>query len=339
MRKQLLRITCLALIATMFTPAMGQSIEEQIRDLAENNAEGYLGAFPSLFGTAMNTGVFRTAKPHKLLGFDLTLNLMAVTVPEADKTFEFALLDQIVLPIGDTGESVTLNSALLYANANLEAPTFFGSSDAHRIVPDGTYLADQVSTALGGAPVSPADLSNITNALTYELSGANINAVPMIVPQFSLGLIKDIEVTFGGFSIPLGDDNDFKFSRIGGKIGINQFIPTIPLVFPAISLGFYSTSMTVGDVLEAKNTILSLQASKSVPILTLYGGFGIESSKVDIKLNAPDGTNLLDFSLEGENSFRTTIGVRIKLLLLSINADYNMGKYPSANAGIGLTFR
>ena len=125
---------------------------------------------------------------------------------------------------------------------------------------------------------------------------------------------------------------------------MNQFIPTIPLVFPAISVGYYATSFEIGDMIKAKNSILTLQVSKSLPVLTVYGGFGIESSSIDV-----DYTQVFDdpalpdvpikFSLEGDNSFRTILGFRIKLLLLSINYDYNIGEYAAHNIGLGLTFR
>lgn len=338
MRKYLLRITCLALMTTMFTPVMGQDIEEQIRNLAEDNAEGYLGAFPSLFGTAMNTGVFRTAKPHKLLGFDVTFNVMFVGIPDEAKTFDFVLPGEVSLPIEGTDLDVTFNGALLYPTTDLEMPTFFGDNETKTIEADPTYLTNQLTSTLGFTP-SATLIDTMAELLSIPLIGTGLPFLPMIVPQFSLGLIKDIEVTFGGFSTDV-EGNEFSFSRIGAKIGINQFIPTIPLVFPAFSVGYYSTSLKMGDVLEAKNSILSLQASKSVPVFTLYGGFGIENSTIDIKVDNPEsGENLLDFSLEGENGFRTTIGFRMKLLLLSINYDYNMGKYSTHNIGLGLTFR
>ena len=47
----------------------------------------------------------------------------------------------------------------------------------------------------------------------------------------------------------------------------------------------------------------------------------------------------IKFSLEGDNGFRTIVGLRIKLLLLSINYDYNIGEYAAHNIGFGLTFR
>jgi hypothetical protein len=338
MRKHLLRITCLALMATMFTPVMGQDIEEQIRDLAKDNAEGYLGAFPSLFGTAMNTGVFRTAKPHKLLGFDVTFNAMLVGIPDEAKTFDFVLPGEFDIPIGETGQFVTLDGTALYEGEDLEVPTFFGSNDVHTISPNQTYLSNQVETAIGIPPTSGM-LDTLSTLLTYGLQGIDLPVIPMFVPQFSLGLIKDIEVTFGGFSTDV-EGNEFSFSRYGAKIGINQFIPTIPLVFPAFSVGYYATSLKAGDVLDANNSILSLQASKSVPVFTLFGGFGIEKSTIDVKVEDPEsGEDLLNFSLEGENGFRTTIGFRMKLLLLSINYDYNMGKYSTHNIGLGITFR
>ncbi len=337
MRKHILRLTSLALIATMFTPAMGQDIETQIKNLASKNAEGYLSAFPSMFGTAMNTGVFRTAKPHKLLGFDATFNVMFIGIPDAAKTFDFVLPGEIILPIEGTDLNVTFDGAQLYPTTDIEMPTFFGDSDTKTIAADPTYLTNQLTSTLGFTP-SAGLIDTMAGLLSIPLAGTGLPVLPIAVPQFSLGLIKDVEVTFGGFSRDV-EGNEFSFSRFGAKIGINQFIPTIPLVFPAFSVGYYSTSLKMGDILTAKNSILSLQVSKSVPVLTVYGGFGIEKSTIDIKIDDENGTNLLDFSMEGENGFRTTIGFRLKLLLLSINADYNMGKYPATNIGIGLTFR
>ncbi len=50
---------------------------------------------------------------------------------------------------------------------------------------------------------------------------------------------------------------------------------------------------------------------------------------------------LLDTNIEisGTNKVRMTVGGRLKLALLSINVDYNIGEYTAINAAIGLTLR
>ena len=77
-----------------------------------------------------------------------------------------------------------------------------------------------------------------------------------------------------------------------------------------------------------KNSIATLQLSKSIPFLTVYGGFGLESSSLDVDYTYTDAiTNTeipIKFSLDGDNKFRTTVGARIKLAFTSINVDYNI---------------
>ncbi len=94
--------------------------------------------------------------------------------------------------------------------------------------------------------------------------------------------------------------------------------------------------------MKANNSILTLQVSKSVPFITVYGGVGFESSSIDVDYTFEDadlGTVPIAFSLDGDNSFRTTVGFRLKLLLLSLHGDYSTGEYTAYNLGIGLTFR
>ena len=61
---------------------MSQSLEETLESLAKDNARGYLNPAVTAFGTGMNTGIFHTAKPHKMLGFDVTVNIAGVALPE-----------------------------------------------------------------------------------------------------------------------------------------------------------------------------------------------------------------------------------------------------------------
>ena len=246
--------------------------------------------------------------------------------------------------------------------AGLEVPTFFGKSydftkNEYPEIPvntSGAYTAivAAVATSTGLSTsdvesVSGAAITSIVStipAFPAPLSGIDIPLWLTIMPQFSLGLPFDIELTFRGGSTTTDEDDEIKFGGFGAKIGVNQFIPTVPLVFPAISIGYYATSFEIGDMLKAKNSIITLQVSKSVPLLTLYGGFGIESSSVDVDyVQVFDEPGLPDvpikFSLEGDNGFRTILGFRLKLLLLSINYDYNIGEFTAHNIGIGLTFR
>ncbi|MCK4577702.1 MAG: hypothetical protein KAU50_02860 [Candidatus Marinimicrobia bacterium] len=336
-------------------PASGQDIGETLKDLAEENAKGYLGPLATAFGTGMNSGTFRTAKPHKLLGFDLTLNVTMTAVPDAATTYVFTLPDRPYALPAIGGYTIEVPFSSIY-ESGYETPTFFGEDEPGVIPVDALGLRSTVITELATESGQSEDVVASTFGTQIDAAigtipdfqtpgGLGFQVWPNIMPQFSLGLPFKTEVTLRGGSIST-DKGDITFGGFGAKIGLNQFIPTIPLVFPAISVGYYASNMDFADIVVAKNSILTLQASKSIPMLTVYGGLGLESSSIDVEyaleyedLDGITQTEDIAFSLDGDNSTRFIVGFRLKLLLLSINADYNVGEFAAYNLGVGLTFR
>ena len=357
MKNHTTRLLAVALSFTFAVPAGGQDIGETLKSLLEDNARGYMGPIATAFGTAVNSGTYHRAKPHKILGFDLTINFAVATVPDAGQFYDFVLPDKITLQIDDSvipelGTQVIIVEFIgadLYAGNDLRSATFFGPDSIFDIVLNNSYAISQVKSAMAGqVPQEVIDnaTSEIQNAINQIPAistppGFDFPALLMPIPQVSVGLPFSTEVTLGGFSLTAGE-SDISFTRFGAKIGLNQFIPTVPLIFPAISLGFYTTNLDLGGIVTANNSIITLQVSKSVPLLTVYGGFGIESSSIDVDYIFDDdelGEIPIAFSLDGDNSFRTTIGFRLKLLLLSLHGDYSVGEYAATTIGVGLTLR
>jgi len=341
---------CLGLVL----PVFGQSLEETLETMAKENAKGYLGPVVTAFGLGVNSGTFHNAKPHKFLGFDFKLGVSMTMVEDAGTEYNFAVPD-LDIDFDVSGYSVMLNPNDVYESDRTSA-TFFGANESYDIEVDETaaidLIAQQISTSSGlsvdqvktqlGSQISTAISQNVPAISTPV--GFDLPVFPMVMPQFSLGLPMDIEVTLRGFpSADLGDAGELSFFGFGGKIGINQFIP-LPIPFlPQVSVGYYMTSLKIGDILESNHSIATLQVSKSIPIITVYGGFGLESSSMDVSYDFTDdltGTTVpIKFSLDGDNSFRTIVGLRLKLAIISINFDYSLGEYPVINAGMGLTLR
>ena len=343
------------LIFSLPTSARGQEgLEDILKEMVSENAKGYLNPLVTAFGTGMNSGTFHRAKPHKVLGFDLTFNVTVTTIPESALEYEFLISDKLIdlkipSPLGGGG---TVDVALAFSDiyqTGIMSQSFFGATDNTNIPVNSTatfsaivgqvatttgLTADQVETAVG-TDISTA-VGNIS-ALSIP-GGIGFAVWPTLMPQFALGLPFGTEVMFRGFSTETPDGDPIKFSGFGAKISLSQFIP-IPLFPVAISAGLYVSSVNLADIVTASNSILTLQTSFSVPVFTLYGGIGLESSEMAVLLETDTGETLLDFSLEGENAFRTIVGLRIKLLLLSFHADYSAGEYPSITVGIGLTLR
>lgn len=90
----------------------------------------------------------------------------------------------------------------------------------------------------------------------------------------------------------------------------------------------------------------NLEVSKPFAIVTIYGGFQIESSSVDINYNYLPEANQdvpnpkpipILFSMNGKNKFREILGVSSGLGALTINAYYNIGLINVVSTGLGLS--
>ncbi|NOZ09170.1 MAG: hypothetical protein GXO91_09925 [FCB group bacterium] len=342
----------------MVLPLQAESLDVTLQTLISDNARGYLGPAPTAFGTNINSGTFHTAATHKFLGFDFTLNSSVAEIPDADLTFDFILpQEQLPFNIPFMGGSVDVSMSLdqLYED-DRAVPTIFGSKDEGSIEVDElkaqNIIAQQISDETGVsvedviatagpeiiAQIQAANLGPITTPAGFDLG-----LVPMIIPQFAVGLPFDLEVMVRGYpKTNFEDIGEVSFLGYGAKIGLNQFNP-LPIPFlPRVSVGYYQTNLTIGSILDASNTIINLQVSKSIPFLTVYGGYGIESSSMDVNYDYTDGTRTtqnINFSLDGKNETRITAGLRLKLAMFSLNADYSQGEYTSYNLGLGITLR
>ncbi len=353
MKNMTVKLLTLSLAILLATPAWGQDegLESALREMVDQNAKGYLSPLATAFGTGLNSGTFHTARPHKILGFDFKFNVMATAIPDADLEYEFFLSDKkldLGIPFQASNVPVQLSFSDVYTSGVM-SQTFFGASEDTQIpvaaATAHSEIVSQVATATGASEADVETLAGteitsiVNNIVPLNIPGGiGLSAWPTLMPQFSLGLPFSLEVTFRGFSVKTPDGDAIKFSGFGGKIGLNQFIP-IPLFPIDLSAGWYGTTMNLADIIIAKNSILTFQVSKSIPVLTLYGGFGLENTTLSVDLKDDADNQILDFDLDGANSFRTTVGLRIKLLLLSVNAAYNTGEYVSYTLGIGLTLR
>lgn len=365
------KVLALLLIISLGVGLAGaQSLEERIQTMAANNAKSYINPFVTAFGTAMNSGWFFTAKPHKLLGFDLGVRAMWVEIPKGQAEFDFDVsaldITESFTITGYGTKTVHLDPEQIYPNRKV--PTVFGKDQRGYIPTIGAdAIVDEFESQLAaqGVPQTVLDqtvvqtqlytVANSIPALTTP-PGFNLKALPMVVPQAAVGLsipMLPIHLELAGRYLPeveLPEDiGKFKFYGVGGKLALDPFIP-LPLLGIKIAAGAYMQKLEVGKIIESNHMLYSLQVSRDFSLLVLgvgvYAGIGKENSDFKVKYtynsnNPTDPLNgtMIKFNLKGENDFRTTIGARIRLLLFNINADYSTGTDKVLTAGVGITMR
>ena len=100
--------------------------------------------------------------------------------------------------------------------------------------------------------------------------------------------------------------------------------------------------MKVKPVIETSAFSFGTEISKSLALVTFYGGIAYESATMKIKYDVDPNSDIyqaikhVEFDLSGENTVRLTAGVSLKLLIFNINLDYSIAKQPVATLGIGM---
>jgi hypothetical protein len=186
----------------------------------------------------------------------------------------------------------------------------------------------------------PVTVSGTGGTVYTFPGGMNVKRLPIAVPQATIGGIAGTELTVRWFATSSVEDlGDIKLMGWGIRHSLSQYMPLLPIV--DIAAGFYSQSFKVGDIVDAKATLISLQASVTKTILVLYGGVGIESSKLDVSYEYNEAgaePETVGFELKGGNKMRMTVGAGLNLPGMNVHAEYNAGTQSVLSAGFGFRF-
>lgn len=122
------------------------------------------------------------------------------------------------------------------------------------------------------------------------------------------------------------------------------------LPFSVAIQGAYQ-QLKLGDIMSFTTKSINMHIDYKLGPLRPYVGIGLEgttfTAKYDYEYEIPDTANpdstvtktqRVEANMNGENGFRVVLGFAIEASIL-IHADYNIGKYPSFNAGIGFSIR
>ena len=308
----------------------------------------YMTPFLKGVGYGFNNGWYNTAKPHETLGFDLTLSLNAAIVPVADQSFVFNNSDYQFTRLVGGATSATL-------------PTLMGGKTTERLE---NYIVDPNLPPPGEVVVgdypAPDGIGQDIKAFTFGQL-----AVPSPIIQAGIGIVKGTEIKVRWMPSVNRDDFSFKYFGVGGMHSISQWIPVfknLPFLDISAFIGYTKFSATyaipAGSIdganqqaaFDVSTLTYQLLASAHVAVVTGYIGLGMDNyttrfrmlGTYDIYPTIPEIAVLTDpinLEAKGQGGFRTTLGVRLKLAILTLHADYTIREYNTLTAGIGFSFR
>jgi hypothetical protein len=304
---------------------------------AKDDANKLIGAYvsPVVEGLSygLNGGWYHTAKAHKTLGIDLGVSVNAVFIPNSKNYFDPSALGL------NTIETV---------QPNAKASTFIGPSGKTEY----RLKANPTTTFKGPEGI--------------DMKGSiGMNAVPAPVAQIGIGIWKNTDIKFR--YMPEIEFSETKVKMIGFGVmhDVKQHIRAIKLLPFDLSVvaGFTRLSGSTGlegtfakpandqrpqEMTYQMNAwLIQALISKKLSVVTFYGGIGYNtiSTKVDMlgSYVVPEAgsTALKDpFGAKYKNnSFRATVGMRLKLGPIYLNGDYSLQEYSTLSVGLGVSVR
>ena len=254
-----------------------------ITQLVGRNAEGYLAPLGTMMGTGMNSGFYRKASPHKILGFDITLDLAYSMAPAGQTTYNFVVPDE---------------------NIGFTIPFQFPKG---LLLVDTSFLGD--IPGVGDEPYDPSpDALYKDQEITFDLSLTDLLDSPDGPAQNILGTSDEetLTVTYDSAAVRIYDQvisNTWEIIKDIEGIGQPLIISGVPEIKPAYSSP-EQFSTEFGNVI--REAILS--GMNTLPELTLPipGGFGEDFKALPIDIGFP--TPILQASVG--LPFHTEITVR-----------------------------
>ncbi len=353
----------LMIIGLAAAATMAQTMEETVSKLGAAAGKAYVAPVVSGFGSNLNAGWFHKAPPAKKFGINFEVGpvFMGTWLKGGSKTMsvsgafrlDSAQAHKVASEIdtaGMFGQGQALQDSAAAAirrtdiNVNFAGPTIIGE--------DGLPMTYQVATdpmtvgtIAGDTTITlPSTLDTIKdqdgNAINFAVLERFADLpLPLVAPQLTIGTIYGTNFTLRYLpEYDIKDVGKVKFSGFG-----IQHNPAVWFATPLpidLSVGFFTQTLEVGTLFKASSRALGLNASKTfgwrILNVTPYGGIQFESSDFEFSYDLEvDGNPVpVSFEMEGDNKYRATAGLSVRLLFLNLNADYNFAKYNSVSAGV-----
>ncbi len=304
-------------------------------------AEHYFQPMFDGFGYAFSNGWYNTAKPHKSLGFDLTVTMNVARVPKSAKFF--------------TIDESEYNSITLADPSNNQSPTVFGPDQPGPMMnysftePESGYTFTGSFDGWRGVDLKQSIGFDIVPAPTIQ-AGVGIIKSTEIILRYTPNIKTKVE----------NGNNKVGVFGVGLKHEIGQWIPGLKRVPIDISLlaaysglndtyTFDAQNAAKKAIFDVDNWTVQLLVSKKVSVLTFYGGFGYTSIKSKFNLK---GTYELTYNnlppLKWDDpislnykrgNYKGTLGMRLKFGVFTLHGDYTFQEYNIISTGIGVAFR
>ncbi len=173
--------------------------------------------------------------------------------------------------------------------------------------------------------------------------GLNLSSVPLGYPQIAASFMGTEVMLRYLPKIDISDQNSVSMFGIGVQHEISRYFPLLPVDIAAQIL--YST-FEITNLVDVSNIAFNAHVSKTFGVFTPYFGLQLESTKVDVTYDIKADPNnpmltksqKITVSIDGDNTFRATLGASLKLAVIVLNLDYNISSQSLLTGGLTFAF-
>ena len=296
----------LAVVSPVVVTADEGDVQGQISVYTGDNAVGYLQPLANALGAALNSGFGYSAYiPKTSFHLSVEAPVMGLFFEDDDRTFQATAESGFVPQPGTTSYDV---------------PTVVGGSEA--VIADGQ----------GGAQFAFP-------------GGFDLNSFGLAVPQLRLSSIAGTEAVVRWAAFETGDNDlgNVDMFGIGGRHSVSQYFGENPPLDVAVGVLYQKLEIGENDFgnpfVDTSALTVQLQGSRRMPVgfMTFepYGGVAYESLDLDVEY-ADSNDEAVAVSMEGENSFRFTLGAGLNFAAGQVWADYNFSDTSNFTFGLAL---
>jgi hypothetical protein len=336
------RLLCAVFVLlTISSTSEGQNLSNNISTVSSEYSRLYVGPLVDAYGANINAGLFHTARIGGGLipkvDLYVGVKVFGALLP-TDRSLSFSYQTEEVFT-GPDGAQYRVPVVFEVE----DAPTVFGETDAGEIT---AVVNETVNEGLDGVLGTTDDIVIRETASLRLLPGLiNTSVAPLLIPQVGIGSIAGTDILVRYLpTVSTETYGKISFRGFGVRHSISQYIPMFPA---SLSAQFVYQRLSIDDASERQTLLATAYAanvaiSKSLAVITLYGGLQIEKTKVAIDYSydtgiAELGIQEIRFTDQAGNRFRVIAGLTFSPGPLQVNVDYALGTMNTVSAGVGIS--
>ncbi|MGA1976651.1 MAG: DUF6588 family protein [Bacteroidales bacterium] len=311
--------------------------------------QAYVTPWANAFGAGLNGSWYNTAKPHKLGGFDVTFSANVGIVPSSAKTFDISSIG-LSSDLSGTGNAPTV------AGPKTDGPQMTYSKEGYTLAnfttPPGTnWRFIPVPTLQAGIGLPLGTEIKIRYVPKIDIKDGHVSL-------WGVGLMHSITQYMPGHKLLPFDISLFAgYTKLSADVPLSlQPDPEIFLNYSTIDPSTYFNDQNMNATVQALN--ISAIGSINLKVITFYAGLGYSRTSTSVNLEGhypvptlvdgeaeyndtsiETGSDFPKIDIKNYSGLRTNIGFRIKLAIITIQADYTRAQYNVVSTGLGFSFR